>query len=380
MISLQDKLANKYKWIKLPNGKFAVLELPVFQIFSDKEHGEVNESKAREIIENFKSDSKMGFYPRVFVGHHADGGTENHEGAGFLDDLKFDGKIFWANLVEIPPKIFKEMQGTRWPYRSVEYNDEKKKITGMALLESQCPYFQFPIMALERESQKASGFQTICKITKFQLEKTNMEIEDEKKEEAIEVKEGDKTKMVEEPDSLNSCQFKYQEMSDGVGKKLDIIIETQQSILELLQELMAGEEEEKEAMTGDEPEPETEPEPEPEPVGKKPGSVAMQLNSLRKEIDNLKKQKFQVEPHRASAFAGTFKAVDRSSILSKFQANNAQFKLAKEALQTWQETTNHTHKATAQKFQAIWPDAKKFVEFVVEQEEIVPGSFKRMTM
>jgi hypothetical protein len=94
-----------------------------------------------EALNNFnslKADKK--FLPRVIVGHQE---KEEKPAVGFLDNLKLQGKIVMADLVNLAQKTFDEIRTKAWPSRSVEVNPDKKKFTALALLGGSEPYFQF---------------------------------------------------------------------------------------------------------------------------------------------------------------------------------------------------------------------------------------------
>ena len=394
----------KYSWGSLPNGKYAIVDVPVFQVFSDTQHGTVDQKSAQEILQNFEKDKSHGYFPRVFVGHHPDNSAENRPGAGFLNNLRFDGKFFWADIVEVPDEVFKEIQALKYPYRSVEYNDEKKKITGLALLESQPPFFAYPILYLEKSEN----------LNKFQLNKcqvaniaNSINAKGKKMDEEKKIDTGEKTKMVEEEnDSLQSCQFKYQELSDGVGNQMAAIHQKLDGVIDALQELISMEAQEaqskgteqepaeeqqmqdEEAGIEEVPEkiedpddseiPEAPGDDEEKKIGKRPGSVAYQLSQIRKELSNLKRGKsYNAHPmSKMTGFSGK-----TNNFLAKFQDKPTSIKqVANEAMQAWQETSSHPNANVSKRFQAVWPDKEKFVDYIVKMEEIDPGHFKKMTM
>ena len=227
----------------------------------------------------------------------------------------------------------------------------------------------------------------------------NIKMDEEKK-----IDTGEKTKMVEEEnDSLQSCQFKYQELSDGVGNQMAAIHQKLDGVIDALKELISmeaqeaqskGTEQEPEQMQDEEagieevPEkiedpddseiPEAQGDEEEKKIGKRPGSVAYQLSQIRKELDSLKKNK-TYSSHPMSKMTGF--SDKTNSFLAKFQDKPTSIKqVANEAMQAWQETSNHPNANVSKRFQAVWPDKEKFVDYIVKMEEIDPGHFKKMTM
>jgi hypothetical protein len=120
-------------------------------------------------------------------------------------------------------------------------------------------------------------------------------------------------------------------------------------------------------------------EDEEEKIGKKPGSVAFQLESLEKKISGIKKElKNMYKPHRMANPNGS---ILEKSTVQKYQDKPISVqKVAREASDAWKETSQHPNGSVATKFQAMWPNQEKFVDNVVKMEEIDPGYFKRMTM
>lgn len=143
-------LAKRYEWIKQPNGAYTILDVEVFGLYEDAERGKLDEETARQVLRKFWHDRNNGQYSPVHLYHNEDGTTDNRKKVGFIDNLRFDGRLFWADLCEVPSDMIEALKGqkSKYPYRSVEYNPEKRQIEGLALLESRRSYFDFPLLAL----------------------------------------------------------------------------------------------------------------------------------------------------------------------------------------------------------------------------------------
>ena len=196
-------------------------------------------------------------------------------------------------------------------------------------------------------------------------------------------------KMVDDggADSLNQCQFKYQELSDNVGAKLDQIMGSIATIAETLQTLLESESEEAEMQgregVGEVPE-EIE-NPEENQAGKGPGSVSMQFQALKNRMDKLERENKELrklqDPSRMTQFAGSYapNKMSDNALLRKFQHSPISFDAAKTALTIYHDTVKFKSSEDSKKFQAVWGSTpEKFVNHCVEQEELDPGYTKRL--
>lgn len=148
----------KYKWVKQPNGRYTIFDVPIFATFQDEKRGEVTDQDLADVIKNFQYDKLENYrYPRVHIGHHND--NENRVGAGYMDNCHLQKDTIYADLVEITPEIFNIWWNKKkFPYVSAEYHPEKKKILSLALLESQSPFFSFPLIDLDTKQATVSNF------------------------------------------------------------------------------------------------------------------------------------------------------------------------------------------------------------------------------
>jgi hypothetical protein len=182
-------------------------------------------------------------------------------------------------------------------------------------------------------------------------------------------------------DSLNQCQFKYQELSDGVGSKLDQImgLPSQQSLKccktwQKCRGARALEKSQKKLKN-----------PEENQAGKGPGSVSMQFQALKNRMDKLERENKELrklqDPSRMTQFAGSYapNKMSDNALLRKFQHSPISFDAAKTALTIYHDTVKFKSSADSKKFQDAWGSTpEKFVNHCVEQEELDPGYTKRL--
>lgn len=150
-------LKKRYKWYREPDGEYAILDVEILDVYDDRRktaggemvygRGKADLSDLSAAVNNFEEQRILGHYPRVFVGHHES--MENRPGVGFLDRLRLRGDQIIADIVCIPAHKFQEIKSGRYPYRSPEYVPQIQRITGLALLESQHPFFISPMLFLE---------------------------------------------------------------------------------------------------------------------------------------------------------------------------------------------------------------------------------------
>lgn len=146
------------RWVKQPNGRYTILDVPIFGEFQDEKRGQVTMQDLEEVIKNFQVDKQENYrYPRIHIGHHE--GNENRQGAGYLDEIHIKNGVVYADLVEVTPEVFQAIhERMKYPYVSAEYQPDRKKILSLALLESQTPFFSFPLLKLEEKQQTTSMF------------------------------------------------------------------------------------------------------------------------------------------------------------------------------------------------------------------------------
>lgn len=281
----------EYQWVKQPNGRFTVFNVPIFATFQDEKRGEVNEGDLASVIHNFQIDKLKNYrYPRVHIGHHD--GNGNQPGAGYLDNLKLDGDMIFADLVEVTPEVFQSIRSKmKFPYVSAEYHPDKKKILSLALLESQAPFFDFPLLKLGAQQASAVNFsfqlqETPEDISQFQDRQAVWACRDkviqfqehfqegcgcmedtEKKPEDINPAGDEKKSMVEEAPQPYKCQDDIVGVKDMIARlaaQIEEIYQWEKSEHEGMDEGMGEEDMMGDEGMGEEPMPEENPEEEKE--------------------------------------------------------------------------------------------------------------------
>lgn len=238
----------EFNWVKQPNGRYTIFDVPIFGVFDDNKRGSVGTEDLHEAIVAFEENkNERSHYPRIHIGHHEK--VENRQGAGYLDNLQLRGDTIYADLVEIIPEVFEQIiQEMKFPYVSSEYNPEKKQITSLALLESQSPYFKYPLLALSKEPQESVAFQQMFSvwekrsdsIMKFQ-ERENMEEEKkDKKEDESSVKE----EFCDETDSTKDTMIEDKSKNYNCQEEMGGLREMLQRVLSMIEEIHAWEKEE----------------------------------------------------------------------------------------------------------------------------------------
>lgn len=423
--------------MKAKDGSYIIFNLPFFRTFSDEIRGTVDQTLLEKIIQDIKQQASEGYFLRVFDGHHDR--YENHDGIGFMDCVHrdaLDPEILVTNIVGISPENFEKMKGEKggkWPYRSAEFDRKLNKITGLALLESNAPFFQFPNMILSKNEKQ------IDETMKFQLRSNFFKGGDKMPDELLKTKGSDDVENSEESKDESDAEIASTgdiEKMEGEGdlasqvKELGAKVD---SLVKIIQGLVESDEEVHENM-GDESEESEEPEENEETEGEdemeeKNSSVAYQLRKINKRLDkiegeayadrfideveevarltnqkpeSLKKTllKFQrqedretfLDSLRASTvrfsthpMSDTSKFIrsatnGKTSIIEKYQKSDPDcVPYAKEALQNYFDTCNHPDRKYVERFQAQWPDPEKFVAHCVENEKLSPGYIKKFT-
>lgn len=416
----------KYEWLRAKDGNYIIFALPFFRTFEDNERGIVDQTLLEKIIQDIRQQSAEGYFLRVFDGHHDR--YENRPGLGFMDNVRRDAlnqDVLITDIVGIKPEDFEKMKGEKggkWPYRSAEYDKKLQKITGLAFLESNAPYFQFPNMVLEtseKQMNESEKFQLNKQLQKFF--KGDKNVADEKileKDDPNDKSDAEIASTGEEPEKMgetNDLAAKIDEMNS----KIETLAKIVQSLVESDEDVHEDMEDEGE---GEEPEENGE----EEMAEEKNSSVAYQLRKINSRLDKIEGEayadrfieeveevarltnqkpetlkktllKFQRQEDRETYLDGLRAATVRFSahpmsdaskfvrtnsskpILEKYQkADSDCAGIAKEALQNYIDTCNHPDRKYAEKFQAQWPDAEKFVAHCVENEKLSPGYIKKM--
>ncbi len=103
---------------------------------------------------------KNDYLAPLHIKHHGTG--ETPKPAGFIlpvsvEPMNFHGEtqdVMFADLVEIPDSVYQDIKANRLPFRSVEIFDlDKPEIGSLALLDTEVPFFQFPLLTIGKEKR-----------------------------------------------------------------------------------------------------------------------------------------------------------------------------------------------------------------------------------
>lgn len=155
-------LTGAYKSERMPSGNFAIRNVDVFRaVKRENPHTRAVDNFDGEwlghCVAKFQERKAEGYLPPVAAGAHNSnkpGGTKPQFG-GHLDNLRVDSgpkgvPTLYADIVEIPPTVFRDIAQRRLPYRSVEINDPKTpEISALALLDTTVPFHKFQLLRVD---------------------------------------------------------------------------------------------------------------------------------------------------------------------------------------------------------------------------------------
>ena len=408
------KIKTKYSWEKHKNGSYSIKNLPIFQCFDDPEKGKVDALAAKEIVDNFYKDVSGGYYPRTHIGHQDMKSFENRPGIGFIDNLRFNSDLFYADVSEIPENIFKEIKNFKYPYRSVEYDAREKKITGLALLESVPPYFSFPILALKDDNgnfNKSNSFMVFFQEGNMgnEIEIPNEGNEEVVDEEVVDEDIGEEedmggedreaqidkliammpifNQMVDFFDSLQDNELEEEEpvLEEGEGmaepvamqkftKEINKKFDNLEAKINLFEKRKVNFEIEEKLMEIAEKNPSISIEVEKKFLAKFSSSKDKKLYLQKLDIQSEK-----YPEHRMTQFARNFTYLPQNKVLEKFQKDTPEVKrVAMLAYKDYEDTVNQTNEKAAEIFSKNFPKAEDYVSYMVNMEKESPGNFQEV--
>lgn len=403
------KIKTKYAWEKQKNGKYSIKNIPIFQCFDDPDKGKVDDLTAKEIVDNFYKDVTNGYYPRTHIGHQNIKSFENKPGIGFIDNLKFKSGLFYADISEISKNTFKEIKDFKYPYRSVEYDGQDKKITGLALLESVPPYFSFPILAIED-----GKFSKKNNLMIFFKDDPNMEEEikeDVTGEEPVTEDVGEEEPVTEDVgeevgedrevqlDKLIAMMPVFQQMIDFFDSLQDGEIEKEEEEGEAMNEPVAMQKFKSEMTTKfdkleskinlfEKRKANFEIEEKLQEIAEKNPSVNLEAEKkfLSKFSSNGDKklylQKLDMQntaypEHRMTQFARNFVYEPKNKTLELFSKEAPGIKkVAALAYKDYEDTINQSNEKAANVFSKNFPKVEDYVRYMVDMEKENPGNFQ----
>ena len=154
----------KYKAEKKDNGKYKILNVPVFKLGFTRGM-EYNYAWGARMLDVMQSRARNGYRAPLIIGHNEYLGLRAEgQAVGFLDNFRIEdapsadpdgmtGTIV-CDLDDVQPDVFEMIRDMRYPSRSVEVHFESAEISALALLGSNEPYFKFPQLQVEGFSAK----------------------------------------------------------------------------------------------------------------------------------------------------------------------------------------------------------------------------------
>lgn len=148
-----------YKSVRNSDGTHDIFDVPVFAFVPEGTKGapeDIGEQWMQGAIKEARRREKEdGWKPPLHTRHH--GASETAFAGTFrvtrVRTKRYDGKsqpVLFADLLNIPADIFKEIMAGMWAARSVEIIDyEAGVINTLALLDTEEPFFRFPNLSNE---------------------------------------------------------------------------------------------------------------------------------------------------------------------------------------------------------------------------------------
>jgi len=164
-----DEATHTYKAEKQDNGKYTILDLEVFSA-TDRVNPHTGKTDKFDdewitaAVQRMREREKGGYRAPAHVGHRKKDDNDKPV-AGFLSNprvrkAKVDGKItttIVADVRDIPEPVFYRVRDNELPYRSVEINNpDKEDVSSMAWLQSEVPYFKYPLTTVALSSDSAT--------------------------------------------------------------------------------------------------------------------------------------------------------------------------------------------------------------------------------
>lgn len=151
----------RYTAVDLGNGTFNILDVPIMyeiprSVFNTAE--DISETWMRTAVAKAAKLRDGGYLPPLHVNHHNDG--RQVEPAGKFCPRRVAKKAHmgeekwcvFADLLEIPAKIYNEIKGRFLPYRSPEFPLKRApEITSLALMRDEPPHCKFELLTVGRE-------------------------------------------------------------------------------------------------------------------------------------------------------------------------------------------------------------------------------------
>jgi len=437
------EIKKRYRWCQQPNNRLCIFDVPIFATFSDEHKGTVDKAGLVKIVAQFTTDKVSGFYPRVHLKHQDNGtenapGVGFLDNL-YIDGNIIYGDL--VEILPEYAKMLTGSGPSRLPGRSVEYLPEESRIEGLALLESRSPFFRFPILALEKDPLESKALQQFEKRRGKKLaffKKKNITFQDQDSDPNDINNDPASESEAEEQNFCNmqgegGMEAKMEQLlsvmtqlleavngedegepeDDGIGEELEedeenvvssekpssVAMQANPALRVLdgqLKQILKFQGCISKRLEGLE--------------GKQAGvsyteklraicctSETLDFNGLSSHLDKFSTTKdkdnflifveAQAEQYGSHPAMNMLSGVDRQKIAGKKNKmvqkyHDAQHKtqmIAGRAAQDYAETIGQSNRGKGEKFQSIWPDMEKFVDFWVNEEEVSPGAYEKFS-
>ena len=247
-----DKIKIKggnYQAIDTQDGYFVVKEVPVFSEVSKGIKG-APYNVTKEVLEEFVAEAQKRYHgdtpfcATAFVGHNPDVPISHPDFIGYVlptrvGSYKLQDGEKWTVFadVKMTTEMFQKAKQGRLPYTSAEVPWAKKRITGLAFLDTQPPHFEFALFTIgEIKMDATAKFDAVPEAVAAKVEDDKAKEGDnelEKKIESIvskhvakyldEMGKKFKAKMMEHEDEKKEETKKEEAKFDSMKKKPDAL-------------------------------------------------------------------------------------------------------------------------------------------------------------
>ena len=163
-------LSGPYRPERQDDGDFAIRNLDIFQATQrqNPKSGKVDkfdEKWLREAVEHFQElKVRNGYLPPVHAGHHDPKRSDEPPFIGHLDNLRVEKgdngvATLFADVVDIPPEMFKQVARKRFPYRSIEVNNPNGRpaVSSCSFMATVVPYHKMRMLRFSTSDLQGVG-------------------------------------------------------------------------------------------------------------------------------------------------------------------------------------------------------------------------------
>ncbi len=142
------------------NGNYAIRDVP---IFAEHERGGMafDREWLAQAVEKDAERRREGYVAPLHIEHSSSVDVPKRAGHFVLTrvaDSEYEGEpraLLYADLVDVPPAVFKEIKSGKLPYRSAEIHDfDKPEINSLALMQSKVPFFRFALLTVKDKKKE----------------------------------------------------------------------------------------------------------------------------------------------------------------------------------------------------------------------------------